>query len=55
MHGSGPLSIAQTLANDQKQIEAAQAWCKTTEAGGRFVFGCPVEYDTQGPLPLTPR
>ncbi len=55
VHGSGPLSIAQTLANDQKQVEAAVEWCKTTEAGGRYAFGCPVQFDTTGPVPLTPR
>jgi hypothetical protein len=55
VHGSGPLSIAQTLANNQKQIDAAVEYCRTTEQGGRFVFGCPVQYDTRGPAPLTPR
>ena len=55
VHGSGPLSIAQTLANNQKQIDAAVEYCRTTEQGGRFVFGCPVQYDTRGPVPLTPR
>jgi len=55
VHGSGPLSIAQTLANNQRQIDAAVEYCRTTEQGGRFVFGCPVQYDTQGPVPLTPR
>jgi hypothetical protein len=55
VHGSGPLSIAQTLANNQKQIDAAVEWCKTTEAGGRYAFGCPVQFDTKGPVPLTPR
>ena len=55
VHGSGPLSIEQTLANNQKQIDAAVEYCRTTEQGGRFVFGCPVQYDTRGPLPLTPR
>jgi hypothetical protein len=55
VHGSGPLSIEQTLANNQKQIEAAMEYCRTTEQGGRFVFGCPVQYDTQGPVPLMPR
>jgi ribonuclease BN (tRNA processing enzyme) len=51
----GPLSIAQTLANNQRQIDAAVEYCRTTEQGGRFVFGCPVQYDTQGPVTLTPR
>jgi hypothetical protein len=55
VHGSGPLSIEQTLANNQRQIDAAVEWCRTTEAGGRFAFGCPVQYDTTGPVTLTPR
>ena len=55
VHGSGPLSIAQTLANNQKQNDAAEEYCRTTGQGGRFVFGCPVQYDTRGPVTLTPR
>jgi len=55
VHGSGPLSIAETMANNQRQAEAAAEYCRTTEAGGRFVFGCPLQYDTQGPLDLHPR
>jgi hypothetical protein len=55
VHGSGPLSIAQTLANTRRQIDAAVEYCRTTEQGGRFVFGCPVQYDAQGPVTLTPR
>ena len=55
VHGSGPLSIAQTLANSQRQIDAAVEYCRTTERGGRFVFGCPVQFDARGPVPLTPR
>ncbi len=55
VHGTGPLSIAQTLANDQKQVDAAVEYCRTTEQGGRYVFGCPVQYDTEGPIALTPR
>lgn len=55
VHGSGPLSIEQTLANDRRQIEGAKEFCRTTQAGGRFVFGCPVQYDAAGPVPLTPR
>ena len=55
VHGSGPLSIEQTLANNQRQINAAVEYCRTTEAGGRFVMGCPVQYDTRGPVTLTPR
>jgi glyoxylase-like metal-dependent hydrolase (beta-lactamase superfamily II) len=54
VHGSGPLSIAQTLANNRRQIEAAVEFCKTAEQGGRFVFGCPVQYDVDGPRPLAP-
>jgi glyoxylase-like metal-dependent hydrolase (beta-lactamase superfamily II) len=55
VHGTGPLSIEQTLANDQRQIDAAVEWCRTSEAGGRFVQGCPVQFDTRGPVTLTPR
>jgi hypothetical protein len=55
VHGSGPLSIEQTLANTRKQIEAAAEYCRTTEAGGRYVFGCPVQYDAEGALRLAPR
>ncbi len=55
VHSSGPLSIAQTLANIQRQAEAAMQYCRETEAGGRYVFGCPVQYDSTGPLPLTVR
>jgi len=55
VHGSGPLSIEQTLANTRKQIEAAVEYCRTTEAGGRYVFGCPVQYDVEGPVTLAPR
>jgi glyoxylase-like metal-dependent hydrolase (beta-lactamase superfamily II) len=55
VHGTGPLSIEQTLANDQRQIDATVEWCRTTEAGGRFVMGCPVQYDTRGTVTLTPR
>ena len=55
VHGSGPLTIEQTLANDRKQIQAAKEFCRASEAGGRYVMGCPVQYDTEGPVPLTPR
>ena len=55
VHGTGPLSIEQTLANNQRQIDAAVEYCRTTEAGGRFVMGCPVQFDTRGPVTLTPR
>ncbi len=55
VHSSGPLSIEQTLANIQRQAQAAQEFCRETEAAGRYVFGCPVQYDSNGALPLTPR
>ncbi len=55
VHGTGPLTIAQTLANNQTQIDAAEEFCRTTEQGGRFAFGCPVQYDNHGPVPLVPR
>ncbi|HEY6814386.1 MAG TPA: MBL fold metallo-hydrolase [Croceibacterium sp.] len=55
VHGSGPLSIAQTLANTQAQVDAAVEYCRTTEQGGRYVQGCPVQYDSRGLRPLTPR
>jgi hypothetical protein len=55
VHGSGPLSIEQTLANNQRQIDAAVEYCRTTEQGGRYVFGCPVQYDIRGAVSLSPR
>ncbi len=55
VHGSGPIAIAQVLANIQGQVEAAQEYCRETEAGGRYVFGCPVQSDSTGLLPLAPR
>jgi hypothetical protein len=55
VHGSGPLSIEQTLANNRRQAAAAGEYCRTTEDAGRFVFGCPVQYDERGPTALTPR
>lgn len=55
VHGSGPLPIDQTLANIRRQVAAAQDYCRTAEAGGRFVMGCPVQYDPDGPLALEPR
>jgi hypothetical protein len=55
VHGSGPLSIDQTLANNQRQIDAAVEFCRKTQQGGRYAFGCPVQYDSRGALPLTPR
>lgn len=55
VHGSGPLPMATVLANTARQVAAAQEFCRTTEAGGRFQQGCPVQYDAEGPLPLEPR
>lgn len=55
VHSSGPLPLAQVLANTRRQIEAAQAFCRETEAAGRFQPGCPVQYDADGPLALEPR
>jgi hypothetical protein len=55
VHGTGPLPVAQVLANTQRQVEAAVAYCRNAEAGGRFVMGCPVQYDSRGILDLAPR
>jgi len=56
VHGpNGGLSIEATLANDQRQLEAAQKFCAEQQAAGVPVFGCPVQYDNKGPLPLTVR
>jgi hypothetical protein len=55
VHGSGPLPVAQVLANNQRQVEAAVEYCRTAEAGGRYVMGCPVQYDSRGPVELAPR
>jgi len=56
VHGpNGGLSIEATLANTQRQMEAAQAFCAQQQAAGVPVFGCPVQYGTSGPLPLPVR
>jgi hypothetical protein len=56
VHGpDGGLSIEQTLANHQKQAEAARAFCDKQQAAGVPVFGCPVQFDASGALPLPPR
>jgi glyoxylase-like metal-dependent hydrolase (beta-lactamase superfamily II) len=56
VHGPpGGLSIEDTLANTQKQAEAAQKFCSDQVAKAVFAFGCPVQYDTSGALPLAPR
>jgi hypothetical protein len=56
VHGpNGGLSIEQTLANHRRQMEAAQKFCGEQQAAGVPVFGCPVQYDTSGPVPLPAR
>jgi hypothetical protein len=56
VHGDpGGLPIDETLANNQAQSERAQAFCADEEAAGRYFFGCPVQYDASGPLPLSGR
>lgn len=56
VHGPpGGLSIEETLANTQKQAEAAQQFCSEQAAKSVYLFGCPVQYDTSGALPLSPR
>ena len=56
VHGpNGGLSIEATLANNQRQLEAAQKFCTTQQAAGVPVFGCPVQYDTLGTVSLPAR
>ena len=56
VHGpNGGLSIETTLANTQRQVQAAQAFCTEQAASGVPVFGCPVQVDTNGLLPLKGR
>ena len=56
VHGpNGGLSIEATLANNQRQLEAAQKFCAQQQAAGVPVFGCPVQYENAGALPLTGR
>ena len=56
VHGpNGGLSIETTLANNQRQLEAAKAFCTQQSASGVPVFGCPVQVDLSGPVPLTTR
>ena len=53
VHGPpGGLPIDETLANIQAQSEAAQAFCVDQAAAGIRFFGCPVQYDASGALPL---
>jgi hypothetical protein len=56
VHGPpGGLPIDETLANIQAQSEAAQAYCAEQAAAGIYFFGCPVQYDASGALPLSNR
>jgi hypothetical protein len=56
VHGpAGGLSIEDTLANTQKQAEAAQKFCAEQGAKAAYPFGCPVQYDASGALPLSAR
>lgn len=56
VHGPpGGLSIEETLANIQAQSETAQAFCAEQREAGVYFFGCPVQYDASGPLPLSDR
>lgn len=56
VHGpQGGLSIEQTLDNNQRQALAAQKFCSEQQQAGIPVFGCPVQYDATGPLPLSGR
>jgi hypothetical protein len=56
VHGpNGGLSIATTLANNQRQLEAAKAFCAQQASSGVPVFGCPVQFDISGPVSLTGR
>ncbi|HEY8521294.1 MAG TPA: MBL fold metallo-hydrolase [Gammaproteobacteria bacterium] len=53
VHGPpGGLPMEETLANVQRQAEAAQAFCAERARVGSFVLGCPVQYDASGALPL---
>lgn len=56
VHGEpGGLAVEQTLANIQAQSERAQAFCAEQAAAEIQFFGCPVQYDATGALPLTDR
>ena len=56
VHGpNGGLSIEATLANNQRQMEAARKFCSDQQAAGVPVFGCPVQYDVSGAVPLPSR
>jgi hypothetical protein len=56
VHGpDGGLSIEATLANNQRQMQAAREFCTTQASAGVPVFGCPVQYDITGPIPQQAR
>ncbi|MBN1240537.1 MAG: MBL fold metallo-hydrolase [Gammaproteobacteria bacterium] len=56
VHGPpGGLPIEETLANIQAQSETAQRFCADQLEAGIHFFGCPVQYDASGALPLTDR
>lgn len=56
VHGPpGGLPIDETLRNIQAQSEAAQAFCADQVSAGIYHFGCPVQYDAAGALPLFSR
>ena len=56
VHGQpGGLSIEETLANIQAQSETAQQFCADQREAGIHFFGCPVQYDASGALPLPGR
>jgi hypothetical protein len=56
VHGPpGGLPIAETFAHIQAQSEAAQAFCSEQAEAGIYFFGCPVQYDASGALPLSAR
>ncbi|MFC3098438.1 MBL fold metallo-hydrolase [Alteraurantiacibacter palmitatis] len=55
VHGAGPIPMTQVFANTRRQIEAAGEYCRTAEARGRFVMGCPVQYNVDGATTLEPR
>ena len=56
VHGpAGGLSIDETLANIQRQSETAQQFCAEQVEAGIYHFGCPVQYDARGPVPLADR
>ena len=48
-------AIEDTLANTQSQSETAQKFCAEQAKAGLDFFGCPVQYDASGALPLGAR